>query len=1169
LNTVLRYSLIVYIVCFSVNISWGQSARNFWINSKGNRTTNTSQKIITKTNNSYQSSLLFDQLTKFLSTKQKDAFELLIPYPSGELGTFRLSSYQLLAADLAKKYPAIKAYKGINIVTGDAIRIDISPNGFHATIYTNDGTICLDPLYQNDINQYQAYYKADVLDQNRFFKEAPITTKQVFGFPLKARKAPQTSTVLNGEQLRIYRIAVSATGEYTTYHGGTKADALAAITTTLNRVNGIYERDLAVRLVLVANTDAVIYTDANADPYTPENTGSFLDQTQSTINSVIGSTNYDIGHCFTAGSNAGAASLGVVCDDSQKARGITGNEDPANDPFNVDYVAHEIGHQFGAPHTFNGSSGSCLSNRNAATAYEPGSGTTIMAYAGICAPQNIAANSGDYFHSSSIEYIEGYIQSLGTSNCASIENTGNTAPTTLVASTSYTLPVSTPFILSGSASDADGDNYTYCWEQFDLGPAGNPDAPVDEAPLFRSFKYKVDSFRIFPRLSDILNNVQTTGEILPDYSRDLNFRLTVRDDQPEGGISYAEVTHTVTETAGPFIVNSIPDILNGYDNVEINWDVANTNNEEVNCQLVNILFSSNGGFSFDSVLVANTPNDGSEFITIPNIATSNARIKVEAVNNIFFNINPTDFNIIEIEEPDFVLQTPLSSGQFCDTETIQIPVSFSATSESISSIDLSVEDVSEGLNYSFSQTTIDTTETAILEITSTGAVGELAISISGTAAGITNTNTLNFRFFGPILPISNFQVPDPSNLRPGFSWSTENTGATYEVAVAADASFSTVLWQNLTLTTNAFSITDLLPPETTYFIRLKAKNTCYEGDYMVKSFTTQAPECVPINTKPLTTIPDTVSTTEVPIPVDYNGFLQEMRITNLDIKHSYIRDLSISLRSPEGTVINLLNSICDAEDNLNMGFDDNSTDEAYTCPPVDSSIYKPNQRFSNFYGENPFGIWTLIVNDTEDRDGGSVDNITLEFCLTETNRPRLDPPTNLTVEYIEDGEILLEWEDNTNQEVRYQVERSVNGENNYKIFSSLDVDTESFNTVMEHEDSLYYYRVQAIGDTLTSEYSSSIPASFDLLTNKTPSNRNVFIYPNPAEDNINIVFPDDLEQEQFIHLYNTNGQTLWSGTVRLPIPKEISISMETAKSGMYFLDIRSSSSRILKKIIKL
>ncbi|WP_449399552.1 reprolysin-like metallopeptidase [Chryseobacterium wanjuense] len=453
--------------------------------------------------------------------------------------------------------------------------------------------------------------------------------------------------------MRIFRFAVACTGEYAQAATGlsspTVAQTLSAIVTSVNRVNGVYEQELAVRLVLVANESSIVFTNPATDPFTGNNDGNILiDESQAQIDAIIGSANYDVGHTFSTG-GGGLAGLGVICDNTGKALGVTGSPNPVGDPYDIDYVSHEVGHQFGGPHTFNGTTGSCGGgNRDASHAVEPGSGITIMAYAGICGSTNdLAPNSIPIFHTNSFQSITETIQ---TTTCQVTNPVSNTAPV-VNAGNDYTIPKSTPFKLTGSATDAQGNALTYCWEQNDIESAGNWNAPTGNAPLFRSFVPDTVPYRYFPKITDVINNTVTKGEILPSYARAMEFRLTVRDNNAGcGGVANDDAKITVDGNSGPFTVTAPGTAVNwaGNSSQTITWNVANTTAAPVSCANVSILLSTDGGLTYPTTILASTPNDGSQVVTIPNVNTNQARIMVAGVGNVFFNINPVNFTITQV-----------------------------------------------------------------------------------------------------------------------------------------------------------------------------------------------------------------------------------------------------------------------------------------------------------------------------------------------------------------------------------------------------------------------------------------------------------------------------------------------------------------------------------------
>ena len=653
--------LLLIITLFSLNLFAG--SREYWNDVQENSFHSAGTRFIFPSH--YRTlHLNFEEMKTFLNAvpieavipSQTHGVEISLPMPDGSFQRFSVWNAPVMEPALAAKFPDIKTFVGRGIDNTDShIRLDYTMQGFHAMILSSAGTVFIDPYSLGDNAYYISYYKRDFvpLPGNDFVETDVFGTDS----PEAQRIAELVANGINyrtGEQLRTYRLACAATGEYTAFFGGTVGQGMAAIVTAINRVTGVYELELSVRMVLVANNDLIVYTNPSTDPYTNNDGVAMLGQNQSNLDAVIGSSNYDIGHVFSTG-GGGVAYLGVICNPSYKAQGVTGLSQPVGDPFYIDYVAHEMGHQYGGNHTFNGSTGACSGgNRNASTAYEPGSGSTIMAYAGICAPQDLQLHSDPYFHGISLDEIVAYTQNSTGNSCALITNTGNNPPTVDAGAGGYTLPISTPFSLTGSGNDIDGDTLLYCWEEFDLGPAGHPNTPSGNAPIFRSFNPTTSPTRIFPKVSDIINNTQTIGEILPTYSRNLTFRLTARDyNAAGGGMAKDQISMTVVNTAGPFLVTSPNTNVSWQGNSiqTVTWDVANTSVLPVNCQSVNILLSTDGGNTFPETLIAGTANDGSEQITLPNLPTTTARIKVEAADNVFFDMSNANFTIIDNPTP--------------------------------------------------------------------------------------------------------------------------------------------------------------------------------------------------------------------------------------------------------------------------------------------------------------------------------------------------------------------------------------------------------------------------------------------------------------------------------------------------------------------------------------
>ncbi|WP_126653707.1 reprolysin-like metallopeptidase [Chryseobacterium aureum] len=653
----MKIKQLFYLGIFVLSISYGKAQDFFTVISERsikadpkNRTVQP-EKSMTYTLNVAAMKSYFNSVPELKDSDRKDNAPLIVlPMPDGTKAKFRIWKSSVMAPGLASQFPQILTFTGQGIDDKYAtIKLDFTELGFHAQIKSVvAGDTYIDPYAKQDINNYIIYKKSDLIDKN----PRSCLVKDEDDTALGKKNAQKTTAPSVGTQIRVFRLAVACTGEYAVAATGTAtptvAQTLSAIVTSVNRVNGVYEQEVASRLILVDNEANVVFTNAATDPFNGNNNANTLiNESQTQIDLLIGNANYDIGHTFSTG-GGGLAGLGVICNNSNKGRGITGSPNPVGDPYDIDYVAHEVGHQFGGPHTFNATTVNCGGgNRSAANAVEPGSGITIMAYAGICGTtNNLANNSIPIFHTKSYQSITTKVQST---TCQVTIPSNNFAPT-VNAGGDYTIPKSTPFRLEGSASDIDNNPLTYCWEQNDVGPAGDWNVPTGNAAIFRSFMPVTVPYRYFPKITDVINNTVTKGEILPSYARTMEFRLTVRDNNAGcAGVSNDDAIITVDGNSGPFTVTAPTTAVNwaGNSTQTITWNVANTTAFPVNAATVNIYLSTDGGLTYPTLILASTPNDGSETITIPNVNTTQARIMVAAETNVFYNINPINFTITQ------------------------------------------------------------------------------------------------------------------------------------------------------------------------------------------------------------------------------------------------------------------------------------------------------------------------------------------------------------------------------------------------------------------------------------------------------------------------------------------------------------------------------------------
>lgn len=577
-----------------------------------------------------------------------------LPRPDGTEESFAIEEVPVMAPELAQRFPEIKTYVGRGVENPRAyVRLDFTPAGFHAQVLSGEGeTYYIDPFYHLQQDFYMSYFRHDAIatDENGM----PCLTEDADQETLRSLRNLAEPEATIGTQRRTYRLAQACTGEYTAFHGGTVAFGQAAIVTAINRVSGVLEVEAAIRLQLVANNSSLVYTNASTDPYTNTNTSTMRGQNQTTVDSVIGAANYDIGHVFGTGDGGIVGSIGNVCIAGQKARGVTGRASPVGDAFWIDYVIHEMGHQFGAYHTYNSCGGGQSGNNSE---YEPGSGTTIMGYAGICnANENLQPNSDPYFHAVSVDSIIAYT-TTGNGTCSVNTASGNQPPTVPTGAPA-TIPNNTPFALTAIGSDPDGDALTYCWEQYNLGVPVVPGTDNGSSPIIRSFNPAASPTRIIPRLSNLLANTTVLGEKLPTYTgaatRVLNFRVTARDNR--GGVATsATVPVTVATAAGPFNVtsqNTTGLSFIGGTPFNVTWNVAGTTANGINAATVNLRFSKDGGNNFNYFLAANVPNNGGANVTLPYGSASSCRVKVEPTNNIFFAINTQNFVLTAATDSD-------------------------------------------------------------------------------------------------------------------------------------------------------------------------------------------------------------------------------------------------------------------------------------------------------------------------------------------------------------------------------------------------------------------------------------------------------------------------------------------------------------------------------------
>ncbi len=994
------------------------------------------------------------------------------PNASGQLERFRILETPIMEEGLAAKFPNIKSYvgKGIDDVTATA-RFSITEFGLHSmTLSAGKSTSFIDP-YTEDTQSYIVYSRSSLRDNLQSFE--CLTSDNVHLPTLENdRRANAMFRATDDKKLRTYRLAQSCTAEYGNIFRGSTADPIATqkgriqaqMAITMTRVNGVYENDLAITMIFVANNDALIYLgNTNNDPWTNE----YNERTGQTIDANIGFNSYDIGHNFntTGGGNAGC--IGCVCSPDtnagggfHKGTGFTGRANPTGDPFDIDYVAHEMGHQFGGYHTQ--SSSDCRSG-SGATEVEPGSGSTIMAYAGIC-NTNVQNNSDAYFAYVNIRDIMQNVKSGVSQPTLPMTNLSNNPPTAN-AGKDYVIPNSTAFMLVGQGSDPENDPLTYTWEQNDPqnpSTTAPPDPTRVQGPMFRSIWGTNSPVRFMPDMGTILTgNTSNTWEVCPSIARDLNFSLTVRDNNSGIGQTATDLMKvTVDGVAGPFVVTSPNTIISWQAGTvqNVTWNVAGTNSNGVNAKFVDIYLSTNGGVSFPILLASKVPNDGSETVTVPNSAGTTNRIMVKGWDNIFFDVSNTNFTITAAPSTMAISFNGIEGEQnksICKGANVSFTIKHDFFAGFSGTTSFAVSGNPSGTTVNLSPSTLSSNGSVEMTIsnTSLATAGFYPLLVTATSGSVTKTarfylDLLNSEFGTSTLssPANNAVGQDTSvNL----TWVANSNASSYDVQVATDSGFTNIISSGTSLT-NSYRISGL-SQGTDYYWKIMPKNAGCSGSFSATSkFTTGVITCRnPISSSnvPLTIATQANVTVNSTLNIPTGGIINDVNIF-MDVTHSWINDITATLISPAGTEVQLFVRPCSGAQDIIATFDDSGSDVVCGSVPGIVGTVRSSQLLSAFNGQNSTGNWTLRIFDGFSRDGGSLNGWSLSFCTVQALGLE-EVETNISDLVIypnpNNGNFNLQFTSNTDNEIKVNI-HDIGGR---EIFSKTYSNTGLFNESLQ------------------------------------------------------------------------------------------------------------------------
>lgn len=1155
---------------------------------------------------------------EFTAGAKNSPVVIALPMPDGSWETFRVVESPVMMPGLAARYPSIKSFKGYGLSSkGASARFDLSPKGFHAIMKTPKGEVYIDPYASEQTSYYLSYFTRDVLiDEDMLpalrcgYDPGDHGHSPIEGLDLD-EETEYFHLEKNDDQLsiRTYRLALACTGEYGATHGGTVEAALASMNTAVNRLNQIFEAETAVRMVLIENNDELVFTDGATDPFDNANMGgSLLNQIQGYLNQNIGVNNYDLGHIFTnACSDVGGVAGGTICGQN-KGRGVTCHYLSSVTAIVNRVMSHEIGHQFSAGHTWNNCPPTLEDNPgqfHSNSAMEPGSGSTIMSYAGSCGDQNIVNNNDLYYNIASLEEFIGFSRVGNGSTCGELVFTDNHFPElSLDYQNGFHIPIGTPFQLTAHATDVDDDALTYCWEQHDTGPISDLGNPFGTAPIFRSLPPTSNPTRVFPSLTTIINNQTDVKEFLPTYTRDLNFTCTVRDNNPMASANvWKEVKFKATETAGPFLVthpnvDSIKWEAGSY--TEVTWDVANTTNSLVNCQVVNIKLSTDGGFTYPYTLIENTPNDGSEFVTVPNITSTKARIRVEAADNIFFDISNSDFEILPPSQPGYSLTVTPGFQQICLPGTVEVQILTDSLLGFNNPVSLEIlQGLPAGAEAVFSSNPVTPSENSALtidfsQVNESGVFEVLLQAIAEDAD--TSYRTLYFSLIAN--DFSDLQLVGPTDGQEGiilsaeFNWTEAANALSYDFQLAGSPTFEDVLNSATGLTATTYTPSILFEENSLFFWRVRPSNICGSGEWLAPfAFQTVSVECAPYESGDT---PVNISGTGLPtvnstIFVPFEGTISDVNIPFLRANYQPVKSLRVTLISPAGTEVILFDQNCGNTINLVLGFDDEAPSNII-CPPDDGIVFKPVQPLSAFQGENTFGNWTMRVRVMTGGFGasGALEDWRLEFCASLTpsapyvitNDTLFVPPGQGNI--ITKDILEVQDEDNTPEELTYVIvtppahgsliflgetlstgdtfrQATVNGYNLAYVHDGSDTQFDSFTFVVQDGEG---------GLIPTQKFNIKIDENAVVGTSESKVSNDMQIFPNPANGLLHIGFRQPLLQRAQLSLFNMHGREVMN-RVYDNIDGNVQLDVSDLAGGMYILVVRTADQIFTGKLTKL
>jgi hypothetical protein len=875
---------------------------------------------------------------------------VLVSFPNGLSAFLKLQAAEVMPPSLQQRFPMIKIWKSTHKLFPQVdFRILKLNNEWEIYAIKGDSITKF-------ISKKEGVWDVEVDDDFNESVKCFTSTSNNF------QPLDKSLTISSNDSLSVFRLALSATGEFTDFYGGDIAKVLSVMLKMVNLVNAVFERDLGVRFVLIDRSDDLIFQFANADPFTKGNESS---ENQQLLDRIIGDVNYDIGHVLGGLQTVSIGKIGSVCQKGEKGRGVSTALVPDGISFIFDYFSHELAHQLGGNHTFN--SVICNAQRNPLTAWEPGSGMSILGYPGLCKSDNLGLHVLPRFHSGSVEEISNLLMSMAYQFCGVKVSRSNRKVSTLDIENTY-LPRNTPFLLHPLTSDSTS---WFSWESIDIGVPMSLNSISGNSPNIKMTELKSNTFRSFPGMDSLVKMVNEPGVILADYERDMSLRLVRRF---ESNLFWQPFNLSVKANMGPFtLVKPKEDVIYSADEpLQVEWLPANTFLPPLYADKVDIFLVDVANPDALIFLKRNVPNLGKYSLFInENIKNATYKLGVKGTNKLFFNISSG--KIIVQNKAGFFSGLPFDVSHFTCEGDILFRWDLSTLADSIFPLTFKIENVTQ---WSPSWREMVMLKPGILEWRLSAPSGETVPVFNQATLNVTTTNKI-FSFpiewhyqtkkplkFDSVYPLNKSEISD---VRPLFSWNAKDKADWYQVEISESKTFDYIIDSLVTVGSGIYPTKPLVAGKH-YFWRIKYYTIlCGSNVSEVFSFYIKPAICEEWKKE------DTLNLNQIPfrqsnLIINQKGVISDFLEIWINIKVSDIEKVKIFLKTPSGLSLSLpLPKNCLKPLQWHKITFSKGAVVTDSCISGDSLIVNMGNQLDQLKGEKLDGLWQLVfegVNQT-------------------------------------------------------------------------------------------------------------------------------------------------------------------------------------------------------------